>query len=573
MTVTPSRKVTMLRGWCIPAQGKDYAVREKDAMEISLPMIEGSELINDVRDKTLRIPAADPGNIVGYEYEVEDQPYILQSFWTYQHSIPVRESHFSIQLPAGWAHKEAWLNSSGVQPASSSSLQWSMSNIPALREEEQMPPLDGVEGMLVVSYFPPGENNARAFTNWEQMAGWYLNLTNGRHDSSPEIKQQVTALTASAPTQLAKMKLLAQFVQEQVRYVAIELGIGGYQPHPATSIFSHRYGDCKDKATLMISMLHEIGVDAYYVPINAERGAVGPDTPANAYAFNHVIVAVKLSDDMADPSLVAILHHPKYGQLLFFDPTNHLTPFGEIGGYLQGNYGLLVTPTGGELLQLPTEPATLNSIQRTAKLTLDSFGTLYGSVVEVRTGDRARVERGRLLASSKTSDQVKPIESLLSSSLTNYHITAASIANLHKNDQPFGFDYSFQASNYAKSAGDLLLVRPRVLGIKTNPVLETKETRHFPIEFAGTFRDTDNFEITIPPGYTVDELTQPVDVDYDFASYHASSKVDGNVIRYTRTFEMKEVSVPVSHAAELKKFYRIIADDERNMVVLKPVGK
>jgi hypothetical protein len=117
------------------------------------------------------------------------------------------------------------------------------------------------------------------------------------------------------------------------------------------------------------------------------------------------------------------------------------------------------------------------------------------------------------------------------------------------------------------------LLRPRVLGIKTSAVLETKEPRRYPVEFEGTQHDTDTFDITIPPGYIVDELTQPVDVDYNFGSYHASSKVEGNVIRYSRTYEVKEVSVPVSNAAELKKFYRIIADDERSMVVLKPAGK
>src|SRR5262249_54054338 len=62
-------KVTGMHGWCIPAQGKDFEVKAKDAMEISLPKIAGSELISDVKDKIFEIPAADPGNIVGFEYE------------------------------------------------------------------------------------------------------------------------------------------------------------------------------------------------------------------------------------------------------------------------------------------------------------------------------------------------------------------------------------------------------------------------------------------------------------------------------------------------------------------------
>jgi hypothetical protein len=86
-------------------------------------------------------------------------------------------------------------------------------------------------------------------------------------------------------------------------------------------------------------------------------------------------------------------------------------------------------------------------------------------------------------------------------------------------------------------------------------------------------RDTDTFEIALPSGYVVDDLPPPVDADVGFASYHSKSEVKGNSIIYTRDFEVKELSVPVSKAAELKNFYRIIASDERNTAVLKPVSK
>jgi hypothetical protein len=100
-------------------------------------------------------------------------------------------------------------------------------------------------------------------------------------------------------------------------------------------------------------------------------------------------------------------------------------------------------------------------------------------------------------------------------------------------------------------------------------LLETKEPRKFPIEFDGPARDTDTFEITIPAGYVVDDLPPAVDSDYNFAGYHSKTEVKGSVIRYPRTFEVKEGQVAGSRAEELKKFYRIIAGDERNTVVLK----
>ena len=98
------------------------------------------------------------------------------------------------------------------------------------------------------------------------MGEWYHELTKPRVDASADLKQTVSSLTAARPTTLAKMQAIAGFVQQSVRYVAIELGIGGWQPHSASEVFTHRYGDCKDKTTLTISMLREIGVDACYVP-------------------------------------------------------------------------------------------------------------------------------------------------------------------------------------------------------------------------------------------------------------------------------------------------------------------
>ena len=569
------QKITSLHGWCIPAQGKDYEVKDKEAVEVSVPKIEGSELVTDVKAKLLRIPAPDPGNVIGWEYEMEEQPLVLQDVWSFQHESPVRESHYSLQLPAGWEYKASWLNYPETKPGpgGSNQWQWVVNDVKGIRKEDEMPPLKGVAGQMIVSFFPPGGATANGFASWQQMGTWYRNLASGRLDASPEIKQRVATLTPAANTPLAKMMAIAQFVQHDIRYVAIELGIGGFQPHAATDVFLHRYGDCKDKATLMASMLHEIGVESYFVVINSERGSVTPDMPAHLGGFDHMILAVKLPDGLTNPQLIAILQHPRLGRLLFFDPTNELTPFGQVGGYLQANYGLLVTPDGGELVEVPRQPLAMNGIQRTAKLALDATGTLRGDVKEVRIGDRAWSQRWALRTTTKDSDRIKPIEELLAGSISTFQITQASVVNVAQTDLPFGFDYSFEAANYAKNAGNLLLLRPRVIGSKSSGLLETKERRNFSIEFEGPAQDTDTFEIALPAGYEVDDLPPAVDVDFGFASYHSKTEVAGNAIRYERTFEVKELSVPASKAEDLKKFYRIIASDERNTAVLKPASK
>jgi hypothetical protein len=486
--------------------------------------------------------------------------------------VPTREAHFTLQLPPGWEYKAVWLNHAELEPvAANNQWQWAVSNVKAIKFEEDMPPPVGVAGRLIVSLFPPG-GVKKGFQSWSEMGSWYSTLTNGRRDPSPEIQQKVAALTASADTPLAKMQALAAYVQSDIRYVAILLGIGGVQPHPATDIFTNRYGDCKDKATLLSSMLKEAGIDSYYVVINAERGVITSATPPHIGGFNHVILAVQLPPGLNDPSLMAIVQYPKLGRILFFDPTDHLTPFGQLSGTLQANYGLLVTPDGGDLIELPQLPSASNAITRSAKLTLDDKGTLQGEVKEVRVGDPASSQRWALRSATKSADQIKPIETTLSHSLATFQIAKATVTSLLQNQLPFEYDYSFVSPNYAKHAGDLLLVRPRVLGSKSSSILETTEPRLYPVEFEGPERDTDIFEITLPAGYDVDDLPPPVNADYDFADYHSKAEKDGNVLRYTRVFEVKQLSVPVNRMDDLKKFYRIIASDERNSAVLKPSG-
>jgi hypothetical protein len=92
------------------------------------------------------------------------------------------------------------------------------------------------------------------------------------------------------------------------------------------------------------------------------------------------------------------------------------------------------------------------------------------------------------------------------------------------------------------------------------------------VEFDGPSRDMDSFEIALPPGYEVDDLPPFVSVDYGFASYQSKTEVSGNTLKYSRTFEVKELSVPLAKVEDLKKLYRIIANDERNIAVLKPAA-
>jgi hypothetical protein len=564
-------RVTDVHAWCIPVNGKDYAVKERDSLVAGMTGVPNGILASDVRVLALQVPAASPGNIIGYEVEMEETPDAPADLWIFQGTLPVRETHYSLQLPSGWSYKATWLNHAEESPLITGANQWrwTLENLAAVRVERHMPPLVGVAGSMYITLLaPPGHR--RSMETWSDIGAWYADLARGRHDPSPQLKQRVAELTAATPTLLAKIQALAAFVQDDIRYVAIELGIGGYQPHAAADVLSHEYGDCKDKATLLGAMLEQIGIKSYPVIINAARGVVTERTPPSPYEFNHAILAVALPADLEeDPDIVATNTQAKLGKLLFFDPTNPVTPFGSLSGSLQGNYGLLVTPDGGELVQLPAMPPSANGVTRTATLTLDESGMLRGEVREVRQGDRAAEQRFAVRTSKADTDRIRPIERLLSGSLSSYQITKASIVNLPTSARAFEWRYSLEASHYGKVSGDVLLIRPRVVGSESRADLETREPREHPFEFEAAERDSDVFEIALPPGYQLDSLPQPVDVDEGFATYHSKTELIGRTLRYTRSYEIDKLSVPVDRAQDLRALYRIIEADERNEAVLK----
>jgi len=563
-------KIGAMRAWCIPQQGKDYEVKDKDAIDRSLSL-SGGDLITDLKIRLLMIPAGEPGNVVGYEIQYDGRPYVLDDEWEFQREIPVKEARYTLQMPAGWEYKAVWVHHAKVEPSpgGGNQWQWVVKDVPEIQPERSMPPFEGLAGKMVVAFLGPGARQQSGFLTWDDMAKWQTGLASGKRDATAEISSMVAEITAGKATPQLKMLSIAEFVQRDIRYVAIEIGIGGWQPHSSADIFAHRYGDCKDKATLMSTMLKLSGIDSYYLFINTNRGAVGPETPPMRM-FNHAILAIRLPDDGKDVRFQAVVNHPKLGRLLIFDPTNEKTPIGQLRGELQGNYGLLVSPEGGELIETPQLPSASNGVARTGKLTLDTQGTLRGDINEVRNGDFATSERHAQISVQSNKDRVKRIEQEVSHSIGMFQLTSATMTALESNDVPFGYSYSLVAPVYAKQAGNLLVFRPRVMGNRSSDLLETKDARKFPVIFDGPERDTDNFEIVLPKGFVVDDLPPAVDLEYSFGSYHSKTEVAGGTLKYTRTFEIKELSVPLSKMEDLKKFYRAIGGDERNTAVLKP---
>jgi hypothetical protein len=557
-------KLNYFKGWSISSKGVEYEAKKDDVFELAGG--EGYEVYSDAKRKIMRIPGVDVGTVVGVEWEQKRHPYTFEDQWFFQRSMPVVRTRFILHLPASWEYRAAWIQHPEVQPqVQGSTYTWELAEIPRIETEAEMPPWRALAGHLIITFFSE-KTRGRSYANWNDYAAWENQLVLPMREASPALQQKVQELAPASMPTLERIKALARFAQRDIRYAAIEVGIGGWQPHPASQVFSNRYGDCKDKANMLGTMLAQIGVKSYYMPINVDRGVTLENSPPNM-GFNHVILAIQLPEGSFKSSFPALYEHPKLGHLLIFDPTSPVDPFGQIPYFEQDNYGLLVTEQGGELIHLPLSSPDLNRITRTAKLSLTPDGTLKGEVEEVRSGWQAAI--GRSSFEHRTiSDRRKILEKFLGRMMGNFQLDSVDAENLDDIEKDLIIRYKFTADHYAKNAGSLLLVRPRVLGEKLG-ALDMTKPRHYAYEFDAPTLQTDIFEFSLPDGYKIDELPEAAKATFPFGEYNSKIENAGTQLKYSREYKINAVRVPAEKISDLGKFFHEINQDERSMAVLK----
>ncbi len=240
---------------------------------------------------------------------------------------------------------------------------------------------------------------------WQALGEWESGLQTHRFDPTPEIAAKSQELTGGAPDFYTKLERITDYIQKNIRYFIVVRG-NGFQPHYAADIYRNKYGDCKDKTTLLISMLNAVGVKAHYFHVNSERGVIDPLAPS--LIGDHMITAIELPSGEVDKKLEARVKTPDGRDLLIFDPTDEWTPVGLIREELQGGYGLLADGEKSEVLRMPVLPAETSGLVREGQFTLAPDGGLSGELSEQRTGGEATNERAFL----KYSDAKEVRESL-----------------------------------------------------------------------------------------------------------------------------------------------------------------
>ena len=556
------QKLLSLHAWSIDKTGREFELKEKDFEEKAYSSF---ILFDDLKYRSAKVPAADPGSIVAFEYEVRRPDWDNQTSWFLQENIPILETSLTLQLPSSWEFKDSWAASAAIKPVSvgDNSWQWTQHNLAPIEDEQRMPAPLALSARMTVAFFPPGGSKNTA--SWEGVGRWTDDLTSGRRTPTPEITEKAHQLTAGKGDFDGKLRALTAFMQTEIRYVAIEIGIGGWQPHPAGDVFHYRYGDCKDKATLLSSMLHEVGIRSNYVIIHTERGVVDPALPSTF--FNHAILAVELPDATVAKAYRGVITAKSGKQYLIFDPTDTYTPVGNLRAELQDTYALLVTDSGGEAIHTPLQPPETNVLTRTGHFSLDSTGALRGEVAEILNGEHAFQGRIQLLNANE-KERTEHFERALGRSLKGFTLQNSSIEQLDDIQKDLLYNLKFTAPDYAQIRGPLMLVRPRVMGEKSFD-LDHRKPRLYPVEFDGTSKETDVYEIDLPAGYTVDDVPDPTKIDVGFASYQSKVEVTGSKLRYSREYTRRTTQVGPEKIPDLRKFEGAIGADEMAAVVLK----
>lgn len=324
---------------------------------------------SDLREKQVAVKGLNVGDVLEAQAHWNTtKPLTPGQFWfsfNFSHDNIALHEELQISVPKTRAVKWA---SPGLQPtiASDASHQvftWTSSQLQTKSADERKQEQDEQRYQQRIGKLPPADVELSSFQSWAEIGAWYSKLQSDRVVSDAAIRAKAAELTKGAANDDAKLHAIYEYVSTQIRYIGVAFGIGRYQPHAASEILSNQYGDCKDKHTLLASLLNAAGIKAYPVLINVSH-RIDPAVPSPDQ-FDHVITAV-----------------PQRKSFVWLDTTEEVAPYGYILSLLRNKDALLISDgQPAALVVVPASPP-MPSIQTFhIDATISADGTLTGKVV------------------------------------------------------------------------------------------------------------------------------------------------------------------------------------------------
>ncbi|HYE23620.1 MAG TPA: DUF3857 domain-containing protein [Clostridia bacterium] len=523
------------------------------------PVARTAPMYTDLHEKHVTVPSLRPGDRLEYETVLETKsPLTKGQFWAehnFQQNIIVLDEQLLIDVPRSRKVQIKTLPEFGkyeTKEAGDRTLYtWTFKNLTTAAEREEArkkdkkPRAKRAEKVASVQL--------STFESWDDVAKWYSGLERERRTASPEIKAKALELTRDRKNDREKIQAIYDFVATNYRYVSLSFGVGRYQPHAASEIFRNEYGDCKDKHTLLSSMLESLGYSPSTVLIHSQQD-LDRDVPSPSQ-FDHVITRVNAG-----------------GQTFWMDTTTEVAPMEMLTETIRGKAALEVKPDGTAAIVETPEGLPFESIVGyDFEGKISELGRLAGRVKRTLRGDVELAIRSALrsMPQANWKTMMEFLARTEGMEITASNVTTSSLTDTSK---PLVLEYDIAASNYIDWTGkdaNFPLPMPRYL-LATGEGDESLER----IELGGPVKVESSLKVTLPARVSAStKVPLAVSVKRDYAEYHASTQMKGNDLVGTRVLAVSARHLPAERSKDIASFVRIINSDHAQQVRARVPGE
>lgn len=423
---------------------------------------------------------------------------------------------------------------------------WSISDIPHFDYEE----LGLIKNLLPSVNIAPTKFEIEGYSgkmeSWEDFGTFFAELSKGRQELSEEMSQKVKTLVAGKESVEEKSKAVYQYLQENTRYVSVQLGIGGWQTFPASYVHENGYGDCKALTNFTKAMLNEVGVESHYALVEAGDfpDPMDMDFPRNQ--FNHVILCVPAENDT-----------------IWLECTSQVNPFNYLGDFTSDRDVLLITDKGGKVVHTPIYGKEENMQIRKTEIVVNSDGSGSAKITSSNTGlQQEHLTRHITKSEEEQKEMLNRLFNIPNSQIQSFSF------GWEKTQIPlFKIEATINLGKVASKNGKRLFIQPN-LATKFKYIPENNGNRQSDITIAIGFIDIDTVSITLPENYYSEYTPKPSNIKSIFGTYSTETKIVGNKLLYIRRFEQDKGTFAKEKYPELIEFYKSIVKEDKSKVVL-----
>jgi len=513
----------------------------------------GFPLYSNAKVRVISMPEVVEGSIIEHRATVFSSrlPYgkYFDNSFGFQDWEPIMVSRFILEIPQNLLFKTHFIHTEPIQPRierigenpASGILRytWERKDVPAIKWESDMPGWADIAPMILVSSFP----------DWKAFNQWWWKLAEDKIKADEAIKQKVMELTEAQSTTDDKARAIYHYVASKIRYVGLEYGEGGFRPHHASEVFANKYGDCKDQAILLVTMLREAGIHAHPVLIGTRGGLWDLQQSIPMSQFDHCIALAEID-----------------GRNVWLDPTDETCPYGELPGHDQDRGTLVFFQDRARSLRTPLLSPERNRTIREIQVRIDAAGGARVRGKTTYTGEAGQWNRYYYKLYSP-EERTRELRDEISRFFPGAVIESYTFSALDDLNVPVTVQLEFTVPEYAKNAGNLLLSRlPRFL----YPVESVgNENRTHPVVWDATKSIETKLTIQIPEGYRVRYLPEDCEINLPFASYKHQWANRVGTIRFLALKERPTRRTEVDQYPKYRTFEERIAKECDKLIILE----